>query len=182
MTSLLGNSLVGWNREALDTSAWKLLGNIATSCRENISHWNTASCIAGHPNSQYMSGTIFDKDTTYQATPVNNFEQPQTLTFRQGGNRIMVLGLYKDTYSHSCKALGIRLPSLQSFSYRQTSQQSGFLSPYSSRAISIQDTFSPQFRGYPDLITVRVAFLSAVDMQDCSWRLFRQFLEPSRPK
>ena len=39
---------------------------IATSCRENISHWNTALGIAGLPNSQYMSGTIFDKYTTYQ--------------------------------------------------------------------------------------------------------------------
>lgn len=31
------------------------------------------------------------------------------------------------------RALGIRLPSLHSFSYSQTSQLSGFLSPYSSR-------------------------------------------------
>ena len=40
--------------------------SIATSCMENISHWNTASHIAGLPNSQYLSGTIFDKYTTYQ--------------------------------------------------------------------------------------------------------------------
>ena len=40
----------------------------------------------------------------YVATPVNNFKHPQTLTFRQSGNRLMVLGLYKDTFSpHSCK-------------------------------------------------------------------------------
>lgn len=40
--------------------------SIATSCKENISHWNTASGIARLPDSQYMSGTIFDMYTTYQ--------------------------------------------------------------------------------------------------------------------
>ena len=42
--------------------------SIATSCRKNISHQNTASGIAKLPYSQCMSGIIFDKDITFQGS------------------------------------------------------------------------------------------------------------------
>ena len=40
--------------------------SIGSSWMKNLYHWTTALCIAGLYNSQYVSGTIFDKYTTYQ--------------------------------------------------------------------------------------------------------------------
>ena len=45
---------------------------IATSCRKNLSHWTTASGMAGLFNSQYISGTIFNKYATYQGRHMRN--------------------------------------------------------------------------------------------------------------
>ena len=46
--------------------------NIASSCKKNLSHWTTASGIAGLYNSQYVSWSIFDKYTTYKGRGMGN--------------------------------------------------------------------------------------------------------------
>ena len=48
--------------------------SIAISCRKNLSHWTTASGIAGLYNSHYASGSIFDKYTTYQGRGMGNIK------------------------------------------------------------------------------------------------------------
>ena len=49
-----------------------LESSIAISCMKNLYHWTTASGIDGLYNSQYVSGTIFDKYTTYQSRGMGN--------------------------------------------------------------------------------------------------------------